>query len=351
MGFLSEGQKGESIYLEISEVQRKIRPLAVKPTSLWGHVIQEIAIQVPGGNPTVIRAYATHPCTSTGRGGVGCKLCSTPDPHWSKLAAKDQVNKKGQRVDFGKKPKHFMAVWDYMLSKVMIMKGGNQLFKGMDQYYDMQPEGMKDLRTCDWVVWKTGKKMFTQYQSQRFDATPFTITPEIQLAAENALKAAVLNEAPVSSEQLEAMITGQATQEAQAAAAAAMPPPDTSVPFVPTNVTPVQAVAVAIPVPAAPQHTPVAPVAVAVPATPQPVAMPTAPVAAPGAPAPKAEIEAFTAWINTQQEFTGTGVVTLLLPAMKEVLGHAEYHKSTSAQLTQLREVLTLKVAQARGGK
>lgn len=377
MGFLSDSNKQNSIYVEITDMKKKVRPLARVPTSEWVHGIGEVKTAVPGGQDTKLRGYSTHVCTSTGRGGVGCTLCSMRDPLWAKLPPKSQVNKKGQRADFPKKPRHRIIVWDYADQRVKFLRGGNQLFESMDKWFEMQKDSpaLQDLSRCDWAVWKSGTGFTTQYSCDRFDASPFDITADIRAQMAQVELQVIEDDKPLSPQALSELINGNqpaapaveapaigggflAAANQQAAALDALSAASAaSVPFVP-NV-PVQAQPTPAPVPAPVSVPAPTPAAVPMPQQMAPVAVlaPPAPVASasgvitagdPAAPAPKARLEKFMEFISTNRELTGTGVIEFLVPAMRKVMGHTEYTKASVAEINALQAELEAQLVTRR---
>ena len=335
MGFLDnkEAAPRDSAYLDIPGDGNKkaIRPGAKAPTTVWVHKIHRVEETSASGETTVLRNYSTVMCTSTGRGGVGCAFCTTPDPLWSKLSAENQFNRKQTRVDFPKTPTHVMPVVDLDLNAVKIMKGGNGLYEPMDQWYDIQKsESDKDLRRCSWSVWKSGKGIKTQYAASRHDPSPFEFTPEIEAASKVALDKA-LADLRVPSDKIRERMYGEAGDDSLVV-------PTTTINRVTTTaeVKP----AVFDPPPFEPTTTP--------------TQVKAAPVAAP-APAKneqQAALKEFIDWLQQQPEFTGSGLVSTLIPFVREHLkGDINYHKLDVAGLNGLRFFLADKLSTIRAGK
>jgi hypothetical protein len=139
---------------------------------------------LPNGQSTLLRLrdYHYERCTAVDKRGTGCICCNTTDPAWSALGPKDQTNKKGHRVDFPKRPVYLLPVWSYADNAIKILRGGNQVYEQMDKW---DTEG-RDIRDCDWKVWKTGTRMTTKYHTSRQDSSTFTNVQD-----EAAIKAAL----------------------------------------------------------------------------------------------------------------------------------------------------------------
>jgi hypothetical protein len=218
MGFL-DANGGSGIFVEVPDMQHKklLRPLADKPTAIWGHGIPspETYITLSTGKtlPARLRDYHFEICTATNRRGQGCRVCNRQDAAWNFLSQRDQTNRKGQRVDFPKKCVYIIPVWDYEEQEVKILAGGNQLFEEMAKYSDQ--EG-KDVRACDWYVWKGGQGKTTKYESSRQDATTFSETVSAERIAE-AVKEAVLDRyTPLSDEELNRKLLPMTVEAARA---------------------------------------------------------------------------------------------------------------------------------------
>lgn len=175
MAFLNNS--GLDIFLEIpaEPASKLFRPLAKEPKQIWGHGFPtpETAVQIPGGQATVLRLrdYHFEVCTAVDKRGTGCACCSSTDPAWALLGAKDQTNKKGHRVDFPKRPIYLLPVWSYADNAIKILRGGNQVYENMDKW---DTEG-RDIRDCDWKVFKTGQAKTTKYFTSRQDSSTFTV--------------------------------------------------------------------------------------------------------------------------------------------------------------------------------
>jgi hypothetical protein len=192
MAFLNSGG-ADDIFLKIEEGDQRakmFRPLADKPIALWGHNVQSIetAALLPTGKNQMVRVrdYIFHRCTSTNRAGVGCGFCNQQDPAWSILDTTDQTNRKGQRVDFPRRPHYLMPVWSYADNAVKVLKGGNQVYEDMDKW----DTAGRNVRECDWSIWKEGQKKSTKYKTMRQDATAFNVPLEPGIA-EKAMEEAL----------------------------------------------------------------------------------------------------------------------------------------------------------------
>lgn len=344
MGFLKDSSSPETFYLEVTEDGTLNRPLAQKPQSVWVHKIQAVKTMGPNNQLTVIRGFGFETCTATGRNGVGCVLCNTPDPLWHMLAEDERTNRQGKRVDFPKTPRHFLPVFNHTLQTVKILEGGNQIFEEMDKWYDAQSPANQDLRRCDWQISKTGKGKMTRYKSVRMDASAFTISQELQNEAIAVMTKALEERRPTDPAKLMAKIRGES-------GAAALPEGG-----------PVQ-VQMALPAQTAAAPAFQAPVA-AVPAVPFPqfTQVPTLPQVAPPAipqtavvPAVQAAsqdiLTAFTSWLNQQPEFQAMGVVTNFMPVVKAKFDTVEYSKLSAEQLADLKVALDAKLAELRSKK
>jgi hypothetical protein len=186
MAFLNNS--GLDIFLEIpvEPASKLFRPLTKEPVQIWGHGFPtpEVAVVLPNGQSTLLRLrdYHFERCVAVDKRGTGCICCNTTDPAWNVLGPKEQTNKKGHRVDFPKRPVYLLPVWSYADNAIKVLRGGNQVYENMDKW---DTEG-RDIRDCDWKVWKTGTRMTTKYHTSRQDSSTFTATQE-----ESAIKAAL----------------------------------------------------------------------------------------------------------------------------------------------------------------
>jgi hypothetical protein len=344
MGFLNENNRGPSYYLEVTVEGKLVRPLAPKPSTTWMHKIYQVETPDTNGQPIVLRKFRHEVCTAIDRNGTGCTLCNTPDPLWSQLTDEEKVNSKGKRTDFPKTPVHVLPVYDYGIQDAVIMKGGNQIFEGMDQWYGIQqPESNQDLRRCDWHISKTGMKKRTKYKATRMDQTAFTPTEAVMEKVKVILAKGVQDRAPMAPDQLSAMIRGiQQSQDdqinvpapsgflaqAEAVSATLAPPaPPTTFPNIVTNIKP-PPVAVSAPPPT------VAPV-----------------TAVPGESAGRNLIDEFSSWVTQIPEFQGMGAINNMIPMIKEKLNHVEYYKLNAQQLADLKKYMELKLIELRAAK
>jgi len=340
MGLIDNTGSQSEVYFEVTNAQKPFRPLSKDTTSIWCHSIPGVDGMSAEGKPFTERKYATEICVSTGRSGTGCNPCTTQDPMWHKLDKNSQTSKKGARVDFPKKVIHLLPVLDLATNKVRILKGGNKTFENMGGWLATQAPNMQDLRRCEWNIWKEGKGIKTTYHTVRSDATPFTLTPEMEIEMKLAIEKAQKDMAPASREAFLRMISGDTDLV------------DTSDSNQATVTMPTAGLLVSVPpTPASPLPSPVqtpafsftdaasaAPVKPVVPAT--PVAPPTASV-----------VEEFTIWCNTQPEFQGVGTFNNLIPVLQEKIGSVNYHACTNEQLVMLKEALTTKLNTIRTKK
>jgi hypothetical protein len=340
MGFLKESSNQSSINLDITETPKLVRPAAVAPKAIWVHRVPSVGTMGPDGKFVGIRRFRYEVCTSNGRSGAGCFLCNTPDPLWHKLPPEDQVNRKSQRVDFPKACRFLLPVFSHLDNAMFIMEGGSQLYENMDKWYDLQSNAQKDLRRCDWQVWKEGAKKQTRYKTDRLDASAYSFTAEQVEEAKKLLSVALSGFNPTDPAKLQLIITGQdeERQDTVDTTTYGLPGPQEplSLPQDTYQVTAhgqqmvtfnTSATASAMPVP-----------------VPVPVAVPTVT----RGPAPKSALDAFTSWVNEQKEFQGMGIVNFMLPVVKQELGHAEYQKCTPEQLEALKAALSNKLTAVR---
>lgn len=333
MGFLSDSSKGPSIYTEITEEPKLVRPLASKPVTLWCHKICSVVRTSPDGKTEVIRPFSHEACTSTGRNGVGCYLCNTPDPLWHLLTEEEKYTKQGKRVDFGKTPLHMLPVHEHATNSETIIKSGNMLFKPMDEWYDTQQGSNQDLRRCDWAISKAGKQKRTQYKTSRMDVSAFAISPEMEETAKNLMAQAMQDRRPTAPDILAKIIRGQLELGAAELPTTPSQPQLPPVSVVNTPISPNWQTTQTTT--AAPQ---IMPQTIATSA-----AVPTASVTA-----SKTTIDSFGLWVGQQPEFSGMGMINNFIPFMKEMVGTVEYHKLSEQQLTEVRAKLEAKLAELR---
>jgi len=319
-----QGSKLGSTYFEVTDIQKNFRPLHKDATSVWVHSIPAVTTVGLDGQPHQIRSYATEMCVSTSRSGVGCRPCTTKDPLWDKLDQKSKTNRKGLRHDFGKKMVHLLPVLNLTTGKAELLKGGNQLYEGMTVWLTSQPEAGQDLRRCEWGAWKTGKNMQTKYTTTRMDATPFTITPELEAEAKSVLERGIADMTPMTAEAFAAAITGGEDLPVETPALPAPAP-------APQGLTASNT--------AAPGHTPV-----------QHAPAP-APAAPPVPPAGSDVLTGFSAWLQAQSEFSGAGMFDHLIPILQKHTGGVNYHACTPEQLTTLKAALSAKLDELRAKK
>lgn len=318
------GKKVSDLYLELSDVPKRFRPLAKDTVSVWIHKINSVKIIGPDAQPRILRKYATEICVSTGRSGAGCYPCTTQDPMWDKLDAKSKTNKKGARTDFPKSCVDLLPVLDLDTGKVKIMKGGNQLYENMGLWLATQPDSGKDLRRCEWTATKTGKELFTKYSTMRLDATQFQASAELEAEAAIMMERAKQDMAPLKLEQFMAAINGGEI------------PLNNN-----TTTVSVPAVNMSSSVSQQPE----------VPATftfePKVTPIPVTPAVMGGV----SIIDTFSTWVNQQPEFQGMGAFDNLIPILQEKIGGVNYHKCTPEQIALIQTALTAKLSSIRAKK
>lgn len=218
MGFLdTTGNAG--VFIDIPDAQhpKRLRPLADKPQGIWGHAIPtpETAVTLSTGKAVIgrLRDFHFEVCTATNKRGVGCRMCNRTDTAWKFLSDRDQTNKKGQRVDFPKRVQYILPVWDYGEQRISILRGGPQLFEEMAKYTDQMG---KDVRACDWQVWKTGQNKSTHYYSSRDDQSAFTVqVPSTQI--DEVIKEALADSyTPLKDDELERKLLPQTVEQLKA---------------------------------------------------------------------------------------------------------------------------------------
>lgn len=332
MGFLNNNKKEQkpkdAAYFEATEEKVAVRPGAKVPSGVWVHQIHEVVDVKPNGEKVTIRRYKTELCTSTGRNGSGCRMCSMKDPLWSRLPPEKRTNKKQQRTDFPKRVIHILPVFNHKLGVWQILKGGNQVYEQMDTWYDSQPsEELKDLRRCDWVVSAEGQKMRKKYTTTRLDATPHTFTPEDEVEVQRLLKKANDDLAPVSHEEFLAMVNGDVQADDV---------PDQQV-TVPQSL---------VESPPWIDEKPLAPQVAAVTSQPKPVEQ-AKPVQADNS--KQAALVEFTSWLNQQPESKDVGMVRTIIPLIKEFNGgDINYYSMDAGRLSELKNFLATKLGQLR---
>lgn len=316
-----EKSSGDSAYFEVTEDQKNLRPGAPLPESTWVHKYASVKVVAPNGKEVQVRGFRSEACTSTNKSGVGCRGCTTKDPLWDLLTDQNKFNRSGMRVDFGKTVLHVVPVVDLVDGVMRILKGGNQTFEKMATWLNNQKsDELKDLRRCEWSIWKTGKGMTTKYFSDRQDASPFNFTPELVEAAKVMMKKALDDLKPRTDDDFMTYIHGEDQELIESARAAfkagvvpTMTHDETSKPSL------MQA-------------------AVTPQSTPEPTGN------------NEIGLKTFVEWMNKQSEFQGGGgMITVLVPLLKEHLnGEINYHKLSTPQLEKLQAFLTTKLAAMR---
>lgn len=335
MGFLkNDGEKKEKpkddAYLDVTGEPKAFRPTMREPQAVWVHKIPSVKTKMANGFDNVVRQYRTELCTSNSRNGAGCRCCTTPDPLWDRLEEKNRFNRKGARVDFPKTPIHVMTVVERGPETVKILKGGNQTYENMDQWHSLQKtEAEKDLRRCDWTIWKTGKDLLTKYNTSRMDPSEYVFTQTQLDEAKRLLQKAIDDLKPGPLDEFLAFIKGDDTVTSD------------TVTTTTATVAPVVATAPAVvtrefnPLPATPVVT-------------QPVQSAPAPVQQATA-GENTALKDFGTWMNQQPEFRSKGLLDNLVPAVKEFNnGDIAYHKLPPEKLSALKEFLEMKLAMMR---
>lgn len=335
MGFLNnktEKKPKDSAYFEATEEKVTVRPGLKNPVGVWVHQIHAVEETTTTGQKNTTRRYQTEICTSTGRNGAGCRLCSMKDPLWSRLTPEKQTNRKGVRADFPKKVIHIMPVKNHKLGIWQIMKGGNQTYEQMDVWYESQPtEDLKDLRRCDWVMSAEGVKMRKRYASTRLDVTPYHFTTEDESEVKRLLEKANADLAPRPAEEFTMMINGDGAEQGSAGVSgqayddkADVNPPWDTTPSAPTGM-------VTVPGPSNISGTTTADV--------KPGALPK-----PAATTVTALAD-FSTWLNKQPEFQGTSMIQVGIPLLKEFLGGGiNYYSLPPEKISELQSFLSNKL-------
>lgn len=309
-------QNKDSAYLEVTDDRKTVRPGLQEPESTWVHRIPSVKVKAPNGKDVQIRGYRTEACTSTNKSGAGCRGCTTPDPLWHLLTEKDKFNKNGKRVDFPKTVVHVLPVVEVVDGSVKIMKGGNQLFEKMGTWLGSQSDQLKDLRRCNWQVWKVGAKgsLTTKYYSDRDDASPYSFTPEQLTNIASVLEKAKNDLQPGDLEEWQTFIKGVDADMAAGVTAPAADPAPWASPQTTTVTTPVT-------------------------------------VTASNPEDQKAALLSFSEWLSKQPEYSnGSNVVVNLVPALREHLnGDISYNKLDRAGLERLQAFLANRLATMRG--
>jgi hypothetical protein len=358
MGFLNNSgdqkSKKPDYLLDVTDVPKRVRPLFPAPESLWGHNIPEVVqLGLDGKTPQTLRRYSYELCVSQSRSGAGCNPCVTQDPLWALVDQATRFNKKGQRVDFPKKPTHLLPVKEMDTGSIKILKGGNGVYKNMDEWYETQSQGQKDLTRCDWMMSKAGTGKKTQYSAVRQDATPFTPTAEDLAEARRLMELAKKDMAPATGEKFIQMINGDGVPSMSGVAGGGFigTGGQGGGSGVNTSSLPSQESGFLSSMPA--------PLTESVPT---PVIMPSATPVAVASQANTANTArtnaagqahgAFAKWLNEQSEFAGIGIIQSMIPMLKKYNdGSGDYIALAPDKLDALRAAMTQELEALRAAK
>lgn len=340
MGFLNQNKlqgdkKKDGDYFEASEENVVVRPGLKVPIGVWVHQIHQVEKTEANGMTTVLRRYGTEICTSTGRGGSGCRVCNTKDPMWDQLPLEKRTNKKALRVDFPKRMINVLPVKNMKTGSWQILKGGNQVYEQMSIWHDAQKdEAAKDLRRCEWSISATGKGQRRKYSTTRMDVSSYTFTDEDNQEIERLLKKAKADLAPKSADDFDKLVNGTPTDDGLSGfdfPTSIVQPSnkfDSSPPWDDSPL-PVQAAPTAVATTAAPEVK-------------QAVGTSTAKV-------DQTKLSEFSKWLNSQPEFQGQALVTTGLPILKELLGgNVNYYTLPPDKLQDLETQITNKLFKLR---
>ena len=321
-------KKPNLTYLEVENGgSRRVRPLKKIPSSRWIHAINSVEQADGQGKMQLIRYFSTVPCVSVNKSGQGCDPCVMKDPLWHLLPPQQQTTQKGVVTHFPKRQQFELAVWDYELNDVRILRG-KQVFEGMNTWWDSRKtDAEKDAMRLDWIVSKKGEGDRSKWMITPDEVSKFELTEEIKLKlAECELRAANESRMPTKEEFLK-KIYGVSGLDKQGGAA----PPTESIPAPQ----------------AAPEPSPfvdnaprAAPPVVAAPVTPKPA------VAAGGKPP---FISEFAQWLASVPEFQGPGLTRNLIPALQNKVGTVAYQGLPQEQIADLKLHLESVVASLRG--
>lgn len=325
MGFMNDKQQQQKekkpnvTYLEVADGQTKrVRPLDKVPLSRWVHAINSVEQTVDGKKQT-LRYFSTVPCVSVNKSGQGCDPCTTKDPLWHLLSHQQQHTQKGQVTHFPKRQQFELAVWDYELNDVRILRG-KQVFEGMNVWWDSRKtDADRDARRLDWIVSKTGSGERSKWTISPDEISTFEITEEIKAKLEEC-KARYANDTKMpSTEEFMKRIYGSSG----------------------LSQTPGSVVAPAVPQPVA--------IAQSAPAAPPPTVVAAPPPPAPTGKQANSHITDFAKWLNQQPEFQGPGLTKVLIPALQQAIGSVSYQHLDQAQVTNLKSTLEGVLKSLRG--
>lgn len=331
MGFMNDKQQREKkpnlTYLEVEDGgSRRVRPLKKIPSSRWVHAINSVEQPDAQGKPQTIRYFATIPCVSVNKSGQGCDPCVTKDPLWHLLPPMQQKTQKGVVTHFPKRQQFELAVWDYELKDVRILRG-KQVFEGMNTWWDSRKsEHEKDATRLDWIVSKKGVGDRTKWTITPDEVSKLEITEEMKLKLQECeLRAANESKMPTHEEFLKRIYGSSGLNPSEASS---------------------QAVAPAVPVTAAQTESPFVDDA---PRPPMSAPMASKPAAPTGVPVKPAFVTEFAQWLASVPEFQGAGLTRNLIPALQAKVGTVAYQGLPQEQIVELKRHLEGVVASLRG--
>ena len=155
--------KKNTIYLQLSNSPKLIRPLYRDAEGYWVHNIPSCSSTSPAGKKEIIRFYRQVDSE------FSSYLKDNQDPLWDQLDNMDKFNRQGDRQDFSIRPIHVLPVWDHEEQDVKVAKQGNQFFEEMVKWYDQGG----DVTACDWMAYTEGNGRRVQYKLVRQDQTEF----------------------------------------------------------------------------------------------------------------------------------------------------------------------------------
>lgn len=341
MGFLNGNGSGpsNSSLVELSDKPTTVIPLLKAPQTVWGHNICGVTIDGPNNTKVTIRKFAWFVCSQVNRYDTSCKLHVMQDPLWDRLEEKEKYNKAGQRRDFQSKPRHYMPVYLPELKTIKILKGGNQVFEGMDSWYGLQQPDKQDLRLSCWKVWKEGTGRFnTKYKSMPETMPAVEITQAMRDEAARLLETAIKDDAAPPLGVLQKMIAGS-TDDSPTNSGGFLPMEDKDAPKADSK-------GEDIPFEK--------PASVSSPNEEENLKKMIAEATPPSAPLSDAEkattdeIQELMKWTQNQPELKGTEGMSKLIKLMKESVGTTDMTKVTKAQLGTMKEHFEKFLAESR---
>lgn len=338
MGFMNDKQQREKkpnlTYLEVEDGgSRRVRPLKKIPSSRWVHAINSVEQTDAQGKPQTIRYFATIPCISVNKSGQGCDPCITKDPLWHLLEPQQQKTQKGVVTHFPKRQQFELAVWDYELNDVRILRG-KQVFEGMNTWWDSRKlESEKDASRLDWIVSKKGVGDRTKWTITPDEVSKLEITEEMKLKLQECeLRAAAESRMPTHEEFLKKIYGSSGLNPSEAPQA----PSSAAVTSTVASVAAAQNESPFV------DDIPKAPAQVSTAAT-----KPATSVAS--ASAKPAFITEFAQWLASVPEFQGAGLTRNLIPALQSKAGTVAYQSLPQEQIVELKQHLESVVAKLRG--